>query len=79
MNTPMAIDSRVEAWNDSREEIIKARDAKVPLNGKMGTAWDVANSALFLASDEAKFITGVTLMVDGGVHLKVGGSGKPNT
>ena len=45
----------------------------------MGTAWDVANSALFLASDEAKFITGVTLMVDGGVHLKVGGSGKPNT
>ena len=79
MNTPMAIDSRVEAWNDSREEIIKARDAKVPLNGKMGTAWDVANSALFLASDEAKFITGITLMVDGGVHLKVGGSGKPNT
>ena len=79
MNTPMAIDSRVEAWNDSREEIIKARDANVPLNGKMGTAWDVANSALFLASDEAKFITGITLMVDGGVHLNVGGSGKPNT
>ena len=79
MNTPMAIDSRVEAWNDSREEIIKARDAKVPINGKMGTAWDVANSALFLASDEAKFITGITLMVDGGVHLNVGGSGKPNT
>ena len=79
MNTPMAIDSRVEAWNDSREEIIKARDAKVPLNGKMGTAWDVANSAVFLASDEAKFITGITLMVDGGVHLNVGGSGKPNT
>ena len=79
MNTRMAIDSRVEAWNDSREEIIKARDANVPLNGKMGTAWDVANSALFLASDEAKFITGITLMVDGGVHLNVGGSGKPNT
>ena len=79
MNTPMAIDSRVEAWNDSREEIIKARDANVPLNGKMGTAWDVANSALFLASDEAKFITGITLMVDGGVHLNVAGSGKPNT
>ena len=45
----------------------------------MGTAWDVANSALFLASDEAKFITGITLMVDGGAHLNVGGSGKPNT
>lgn len=78
MNTPMAIDARVEAWNESREEIIAARDAKVPLKGKMGTAWDVANAALFLASDEAQFITGVTLMVDGGVHCRVGGSGRPN-
>jgi NAD(P)-dependent dehydrogenase (short-subunit alcohol dehydrogenase family) len=78
MNTPMAIDARVEAWNESREEIIAARDAKVPLKGKMGTAWDVANAALFLASDEAQFITGITLMVDGGVHCRVGGSGRPN-
>ena len=79
MNTPMAIDARVEVWNESREEIIKARDAKVPLKGKMGTAWDVANAALFLASDEAQFITGITLMVDGGVHCRVGGSGRPDT
>jgi NAD(P)-dependent dehydrogenase (short-subunit alcohol dehydrogenase family) len=79
MNTPMAINARAEAWNKPREEIIAARDAKVPLKGKMGTAWDVANAALFLASDEAQFITGITLMVDGGVHCRVGGSGKPNS
>jgi NAD(P)-dependent dehydrogenase (short-subunit alcohol dehydrogenase family) len=78
MNTPMAIDARVDAWNESREKIISARDSKVPLKGKMGTAWDVANAALFLASDEAQFITGITLMVDGGVHCRVGGSGKPD-
>ena len=43
----------------------------VPLRRKMGTAWDVANAALFLASDEANFITGVALPVDGGalVHI----------
>ena len=79
MNTPMAINARAEAWNKPREEIIAARDAKVPLKGKMGTAWDVANAALFLASDEAQFITGITLMVDCGVHCRVGGSGKPNS
>jgi NAD(P)-dependent dehydrogenase (short-subunit alcohol dehydrogenase family) len=41
-------------------------DARVPLRHKMGSAWDVANAALFLASDEANFITGVALPVDGG-------------
>jgi NAD(P)-dependent dehydrogenase (short-subunit alcohol dehydrogenase family) len=39
----------------------------------MGTAWDVANAALFLASDEADFITGVELPVDGGALVRVGG------
>jgi len=38
----------------------------------MGTAWDVANAALFLSSDEAQFITGVALNVDGGQALKIG-------
>jgi len=38
----------------------------------MGTAWDVANAALFLASDEANFITGVTLPVDGGRQREKG-------
>jgi NAD(P)-dependent dehydrogenase (short-subunit alcohol dehydrogenase family) len=38
----------------------------------MGTAWDVAYAALFLASDEARFITGALLPVDGGQSISVG-------
>ena len=72
MNTPMAVDARMDAWNMTREEVVAMRDAKVPLGGKMGTAWHVANAALFLVSDEASFITGVTLMVDGGAHCRIG-------
>jgi NAD(P)-dependent dehydrogenase (short-subunit alcohol dehydrogenase family) len=41
------------------------RDKRVPLGRKMGTGWDVANAALFLHSDEASFISGVSLLVDG--------------
>ena len=72
MNTPMAVDARMDAWNMTREEVVAMRDAKVPLGGRMGNAWDVANAALFLVSDEARFITGVTLMVDGGAHCRIG-------
>jgi NAD(P)-dependent dehydrogenase (short-subunit alcohol dehydrogenase family) len=73
MNTPMAVEARVTASGKSREQIIAERDAKVPLGRRMGTAWDVAYAALFLASDEARFITGVSLPVDGGAHVQVGG------
>ena len=66
MDTPMAVDTRARASGKSRAEVAAARDARVPLRHKMGTAWDVANAALFLASDEANFITGVALPVDGG-------------
>ena len=72
MDTPMAVDTRARASNRSRAEIAAERDARVPLRGKMGTGWDVANAALFLASDEANFITGVALPVDGGALVKVG-------
>src|SRR5580693_7502258 len=72
MNTPMAVDTRAKAFKKSRAEVAAARDAQVPLRGKMGTAWDVANAALFLASDEASFITGVTLPVDGGASARRG-------
>jgi NAD(P)-dependent dehydrogenase (short-subunit alcohol dehydrogenase family) len=58
MDTPMAVDTRARASNRSRAEVAAERDARVPLRGKMGTGWDVANAALFLASDEANFITG---------------------
>lgn len=72
MNTPMAIEGYVASQGRAREDVIKARDARVPLRGKMGTAWDVAWAAVFLASDEANFITGVTLPVDGGQSVRVG-------
>ncbi len=71
MDTPMAVDTRARAAGKSRDEIAKARDARVPLRHKMGTAWDVANAALFLASDEANFITGVALPVDGGALVNI--------
>lgn len=68
MNTPMAIENRVTETT-SREEVIAGRDRQVPLGRRMGTAWDVANAALFLHSDEARFITGTHLEVDGGGGL----------
>jgi NAD(P)-dependent dehydrogenase (short-subunit alcohol dehydrogenase family) len=72
MDTPMAVDTRARATGKSRAEVAAARDARVPLRGRMGTAWDVANAALFLASDEANFITGVALPVDGGALVNIG-------
>ncbi len=72
MNTPMAIEGISEARGIPREDLIRQRDAQVPLLGKMGTAWDVAHAALFLASDEARFITGVALPVDGGQSARIG-------
>ena len=72
MNTPMAIEGISRARGISKEELISQRDARVPLGGKMGTAWDVAFAALFLASDEARFITGVILPVDGGQSARIG-------
>jgi NAD(P)-dependent dehydrogenase (short-subunit alcohol dehydrogenase family) len=72
MNTPMAIEGFAQASGLPKEEIVRRRDAQVPLLGKMGTAWDVAYAALFLASDEARFITGVALAVDGGQSARIG-------
>jgi NAD(P)-dependent dehydrogenase (short-subunit alcohol dehydrogenase family) len=72
MNTPMAIEGIARARGISKEDLVRARDAQVPLGGKMGTAWDVAYAALFLASDEARFITGVALAVDGGQSARIG-------
>jgi NAD(P)-dependent dehydrogenase (short-subunit alcohol dehydrogenase family) len=72
IDTPMAVDTRARVSKRSRAEVAAERDAKVPLRGKMGTPWDVANAALFLASDEADFITGVALPVDGGALVRIG-------
>lgn len=72
IDTPMAVDTRAQATGEKRAAIAAQRDKRVPLRGKMGTAWDVANAALFLASDEANFITGVALPVDGGALVRIG-------
>ncbi len=65
IGTPMAVETRSKAWNMTREQIRDERAAKVPL-GRQGSGWDVANAALFLACEESSFITGVSLLVDGG-------------
>src|SRR3982751_1549066 len=73
MKTPMVEHSAGLAASYAKgdvEAMWRARDAQVPM-GHMGDAWDVANAALFLASDESRYITGIELVVDGGVTLKV--------
>ena len=71
MDTPMAINRRAQEQGVDPELIRQQRSALVPI-GRMGTAWDVANAAVFLASDEAAYITGVLLPVDGGLLQKRG-------
>ena len=70
MNTPLIHMGNVTEVYGSTEEMVRQRDALVPL-GHMGDGFDVAHAAVFLASDEAKFITGIELVVDGGVTLKI--------
>ena len=72
MKTPMVEHSAGLAASYAKgdvEEMWRKRDAQVPM-GHMGDAFDVANAALFLASDEAKYITGITLVVDGGLTCR---------
>jgi NAD(P)-dependent dehydrogenase (short-subunit alcohol dehydrogenase family) len=72
LDTPMAIDAWAARLNIPRDEIRAQRDSMVPLRGKMGSGWDVAHASVFLHSDEAGFITGVALPVDGGQLTRVG-------
>ena len=69
IDTPL-IYRQISGQYASVEEMVAARNAAVPV-GSMGTAWDIANAAVFLASDEAQFITGVCLPVDGGQSCAV--------
>jgi Enoyl-(Acyl carrier protein) reductase len=68
--------SRTSAWPRQRTSLGRQKPRRsgghVPLRKKIGTAWHVADAALFLASDAANFIAGVALPVDGGALVKIG-------
>jgi NAD(P)-dependent dehydrogenase (short-subunit alcohol dehydrogenase family) len=68
MSTPIVHAEVIVAYGGSAEEMFRQRDEQYP-TGRMGDAWDVAYAALFLASDEAKYITGTELVVDDGLTV----------
>lgn len=72
INTPL-IEERLTKQLGSADaaSLIASRDAQVPM-GKMGNCWDVANAALFLASDAAAHVTGTEILVDGGIAATMG-------
>lgn len=74
MDTPMAMGGprpgETEEQKQAREKRRADRDSRVPLGGKMGTGWDTAKAALFLVSEDSRFITGVLLTVDGGMSVR---------
>jgi NAD(P)-dependent dehydrogenase (short-subunit alcohol dehydrogenase family) len=67
----MAIERRATERGVARDIIRAEREILVPMK-RMGSAWDVANAAVFLASDESNYVTGVLIPVDGGLLLKAG-------
>lgn len=69
INTPHIVGTMMGAYGDL-ERMIAVRDAKSP-TGKMGTAWDVAHAALYLASDESAYVNAAQLVVDGGLAATV--------
>lgn len=69
MNTPMIRAPLVESYGGNLDAMIETRDRASP-TGRMGDAWDTAYAALFLASDEARYINAVELVVDGGLTAR---------
>ncbi len=71
MNTPMIVEPLKDAYGGGDiGRMIEARNAQCP-TGHMGDAWDVAHAALYLASDDARYVTGAELAVDGGISAKM--------
>ncbi len=71
MNTPMIVEPLKDAYaGGDVDKMLEMRAAQCPM-GRMGDAWDVAHAALFLASDEARYVAGTELIVDGGITAKV--------
>ncbi len=71
IDTPMAITAISKSRGIPADQLREERNQRVPM-GHMGSAWDIADAALFLCSDEAKFITGAILPVDGGMSVRIG-------
>jgi NAD(P)-dependent dehydrogenase (short-subunit alcohol dehydrogenase family) len=71
INTPLVKMLANKYAEGDYERYCKVRNQQVPM-GKMGTAWDVANAMLFLASKEAGYITGQSIVVDGGLVSSTG-------
>jgi NAD(P)-dependent dehydrogenase (short-subunit alcohol dehydrogenase family) len=69
MNTPM-VQKALQSLYANTDELVRTRDERCP-TGKMGTGWDIAYSALFLASDEAAYVNGIQLVVDGGLTATI--------
>jgi NAD(P)-dependent dehydrogenase (short-subunit alcohol dehydrogenase family) len=72
MDTPMVRGAAIAGAyaKGDIDEMVRVRNAQCP-TGKMGDAWDVAHAALYLASDEAKYVTGAELVVDGGLTCRI--------
>lgn len=69
MHTPLVeVRLAVQRGNNDAEALIARRNAQVPM-GHMGDAWDIAYAALYLASDEAKYVTATEIVVDGGLTM----------
>jgi len=69
MNTPLIREPLAQTYGGDVDSMIEQRDKLSP-TGKMGDAWDTAYAALYLASDEARYVTGTTLVVDGGLTAR---------
>jgi len=72
MDTPMAVGGYAASLGADVDEVRASRNRMVPFGGQQGTAWDTAYAALYLVSDEARFVTGVILPVDGGQSARIG-------
>lgn len=68
MDTPHIYEAMKAHYTDFTE--MQRKRAEVTPMKRMGEGWDIAYAALFLASDESKYITGIDLCVDGGLHCK---------
>lgn len=69
MNTPLIRGPLLKTYGGNIDSMLEQRDKQVP-TGKMGDAWDTAFAALYLASDEARYVTGIQLTVDGGLTAR---------